>query len=83
MSYEPLHEILLPEEIRAAIPLPDDLAAIKQERDRLIRDIFERRDDRFLLIIGPCSADNEDADRASLKAKHKQYESDRSQQGYS
>jgi len=61
MSYEPLHEILLPEEIRAAIPLPDDLAAIKQERDRLIRDIFERRDDRFLLIIGPCSADNEDA----------------------
>jgi 3-deoxy-7-phosphoheptulonate synthase len=61
MSYEPLHEIPLPEEIRAAIPLPDDLAAIKQERDRLIRDIFERRDDRFLLIIGPCSADSEDA----------------------
>ncbi len=61
MSYEPLHEIPLPEEIRAAIPLPGDLAAIKQERDSLIRDIFERRDDRFLLIIGPCSADSEDA----------------------
>jgi len=61
MSYEPLHEIPLPEEIRAAIPLSDDLAVIKQERDRLIRDIFERRDDRFLIIIGPCSADSEDA----------------------
>lgn len=61
MSYEPLHEIPLPEEIRAAIPLDDDLAAIKKERDRIIRDIFERRDDRFLIIIGPCSADNEDA----------------------
>jgi 3-deoxy-7-phosphoheptulonate synthase len=61
MSYEPLHEIPLPEQIRAAIPLPADLAAIKQERDRLIRDIFERRDDRFLIIIGPCSADSEDA----------------------
>jgi 3-deoxy-7-phosphoheptulonate synthase len=61
MSYEPLHEIPLPEEIRAAIPLAVDLAAIKQERDRIIRDIFERRDDRFLIIIGPCSADNEDA----------------------
>jgi 3-deoxy-7-phosphoheptulonate synthase len=61
MSYKPLHEIPLPEEIRAAIPLADDLAAIKQERDRVIRDIFERRDDRFLIIIGPCSADNEDA----------------------
>lgn len=61
MSYQPLHEIPLPEEIRAAIPLAEDLAAIKQERDRLIRDIFERRDDRFLIVIGPCSADNEDA----------------------
>jgi len=61
MSYEPLHEIPLPEEIRAAIPLPDKLLKIKQERDRLIRNIFERRDDRLLLIIGPCSADSEDA----------------------
>ena len=41
--------------------MPENLIKIKQDRDQLIRDIFERKSDKFMLIIGPCSADNEDA----------------------
>ena len=49
------------EEIRAMYPLTDDMVRHKQENDRIIRDIITGADDRFLLIIGPCSADREDA----------------------
>lgn len=49
------------EEIMELIPLPNHIRAIKEERDKDIRNIFESKDDRFLLIIGPCSADNEEA----------------------
>ncbi len=37
------------------------LAVIKKSRDEAIRNIFLGRDDRFILIIGPCSAHNRDA----------------------
>ncbi len=39
----------------------DDLKEIKEKRDREIRAVFERESEKFLVIIGPCSADNEDA----------------------
>jgi len=41
--------------------LSDKLAQIKNERDQTIQDIFERKSDKIMLIIGLCSADNEDA----------------------
>lgn len=47
------------EEIMEQIPLPAHIAKIKQQRDDEIRKVFENTDNRFLLIIGPCSADNE------------------------
>ncbi len=43
------------------IPLPEGIAKHKQKRDADIRKIFEGKDDRLLVIIGPCSADNEDS----------------------
>ena len=49
------------EEIIEQIPLPNHIKELKAKRDREIRDIFEDKDDRFILIIGPCSADNEDS----------------------
>ncbi len=61
MSFEYIKEIPSPEEVRERLPLPAALAEVKKERDRQIRDVFEGRSDKFLLIIGPCSADNEDA----------------------
>ena len=50
-----------PEEVKSMLPFPAHLREIKTQRDREIREIFEGVSDRFLLVIGPCSADNEDA----------------------
>jgi len=41
--------------------VPEKLAVLKQERDAEIRAVLTGKSDKFLVIIGPCSADNEDA----------------------
>ena len=51
----------IPKDIKAQYPLTDTLAAIKAERDEQIADIFTDKSEKMLLIIGPCSADREDA----------------------
>ena len=51
----------IPKDIKAQYPLTDTLAAIKTERDAQIADIFTGKSDKMLLVIGPCSADREDA----------------------
>lgn len=61
MGFEFIREVPKPKEILAAMPLTKDLAEVKKARDREIRDIFTRESDRFVLIIGPCSAHDEDA----------------------
>ena len=42
-------------------PVPKQHAERKALRDQEIREVFEGTSKKFLLIIGPCSADNEDA----------------------
>ena len=54
-------ELPTPEEIRKMYPLSDELKAIKAANDKEIRDVFTGKSDKFILIIGPCSADREDA----------------------
>ena len=54
-------ELPLPAELKAEYPLSDEILKIKKERDREIRDIFTGNSDRFVVIVGPCSADNEDS----------------------
>ena len=61
MSFDFIHKLPTPEEIRASHPLPARLAAIKEERDKEIRDVITGKSNKFLVIIGPCSADNEEA----------------------
>ena len=51
----------VPMEIKARYPLTEELAAVKAARDRQIADIFTGQSDRMVLVIGPCSADREDA----------------------
>ena len=51
----------VPKEIKEQYPLTEELARIKSGRDALIADVFTGRSDKKLLIIGPCSADREDA----------------------
>ena len=51
----------VPQEIKALYPVSDDLLRMKAERDQLIADVFTGKSNKMILIIGPCSADREDA----------------------
>jgi 3-deoxy-7-phosphoheptulonate synthase len=61
MSFEYLRKIPGVDDILSEMPLGASLAAIKQARDKEIKDVFSGKSSKFLLVIGPCSADNEDA----------------------
>lgn len=51
----------VPKEIKEQYPLTQELSRIKTERDAIIADVFTGKSDKLLLVIGPCSADREDA----------------------
>ena len=51
----------IPKEIKSMYPLSEKCAALKAQRDKEISDVITGADNRFLIIIGPCSADNETA----------------------
>ena len=51
----------IPQEVKEMLPLSDELAQKKAQNDAEIRKIFTGESDKFLLVIGPCSADREDA----------------------
>lgn len=55
------HELPLPDKLKAEYPVPERLREIKRKRDREIRDIFTGKSDKFVVLVGPCSADNEDS----------------------
>ena len=61
MSFTFLNQLPSPEDIQREYPLSAELTKLKISRDQMINDIISSKDDRFLLIIGPCSADNEDS----------------------
>ncbi|MBE6037366.1 MAG: 3-deoxy-7-phosphoheptulonate synthase [Clostridiales bacterium] len=51
----------IPMEVKEMYPLSGDLSKIFDERDAEIKNIISGKSDKLLLIIGPCSADNEDS----------------------
>lgn len=51
----------IPKEIKEQYPLTADLSRVKAIRDREIADVFTGKSGKMVLIIGPCSADREDA----------------------
>lgn len=57
--YEFIRKLPTPEEIKEQFPVSPELIALKKQRDAEIRDVFTGKSNKFLLIIGPCSADNE------------------------
>lgn len=61
MSFEFVNKLPTPEEVRSQYPLPKEFIKIKEERDTQIRRVITGESNRFLVIIGPCSADNEDS----------------------
>lgn len=54
-------ELPNPEELKKEIPLSDEAEKIKQKIDKEISDVFYRKSNKLILIIGPCSADRMDA----------------------
>jgi len=61
MSFKYTQKMPNIEEIEAILPFAEDLKKIKAKRDQDIRKIFRGEDNRMVMIIGPCSAHNEDA----------------------
>ena len=61
MSFEFVKKLPTPSEIKEQYPVPEKLVTLKKERDQEIRDVLTGKSNKFLVIIGPCSADNEDA----------------------
>lgn len=51
----------IPQVIKEEYPLTAEMEAVKTKRAEEIRDIFEGKNGKFLLIIGPCSADNQES----------------------
>ena len=48
----------IPRKVKREFPLSDKMLQIKEERDAQIKAVFEGSSDKFILIIGPCSADH-------------------------
>ncbi len=51
----------IPKDIKEQYPMTEQAKKIKAERDAEIRSIFEGKTRKLILVIGPCSADNEDS----------------------
>ena len=51
----------IPQEVKAEYPLTERMTQVKAERDEAIKAVFDGRSDKFLLIIGPCSADHKES----------------------
>ena len=61
MDMKFIRKLPTPQELKEEFPISAEIAAAKEKRDQEIRKIFTGESDKFLLIIGPCSADNEEA----------------------
>lgn len=54
-------KLAIPMEVKEMYPLTGEMSEIVEKRDSEIKAILSGKDDRLLMIIGPCSADNEDS----------------------
>jgi len=61
MNMNFIRKLPIPMDIKAMYPVSEEMSKIKAERDAEIKKIFTGESDKFLLVIGPCSADREDA----------------------
>lgn len=61
MSFEFKKKLPVPKEIKELYPVSADLASQKKVLDQQLIDVITGKSEKFLAIIGPCSADNEDS----------------------
>lgn len=61
MNVEFEKKLTIPMEVKKMFPLSDEMREVIEDRRTQIKQIISGEDKRLLLIIGPCSADNEDS----------------------
>lgn len=61
MNMEFRRKLPIPKDIKEMFPISPEYEAKRMVRDKEIKDILSGNSDKFLLLIGPCSADNEEA----------------------
>lgn len=61
MSFTFVSSLPSPDVIREQFPLAANLAQQKHQKDEELKKVFTGESDKFIVIIGPCSADNEDS----------------------
>ena len=74
MGFTFVNELPTPDMIREQFPLAPNLAEAKLQRDEEIKNVLTGESDKFIVLIGPCSADNEDSvvDYASRLVRKRQ-----------
>lgn len=61
MSLHFLKEAISPKELLSQYPLPEKHKQLKAQKDAEIKKVFTGESNKFLVVVGPCSADNEDS----------------------
>ncbi|MBP3706771.1 MAG: 3-deoxy-7-phosphoheptulonate synthase [Clostridia bacterium] len=61
MGSEFKRKLPIPKEIKQQYPLSDKMVAVKEAMDKEISDVFCGNSDKFILVIGPCSADQKES----------------------
>lgn len=61
MNMNFLRKLPIPKDIKEQYPVSEKMAQDKKARDEEIERIFRGESDKFVLVIGPCSADNREA----------------------
>ena len=58
MNMEFLRKLPIPKDVKEMYPITPEMEAVKKARDEEIRKVFLGESDKFILVIGPCSADS-------------------------
>ena len=61
MNMEFRRKLPIPKDIKEMFPISSEYAAEREAKVKELEDILAGRSDKFILLIGPCSADNEEA----------------------
>ena len=61
MSMEFYRKLPIPKDIKAELPLTEEMEATREKYIGEMKDIFEGKSNKFMLVIGPCSADKEES----------------------
>ena len=60
-NMEFIYKLPIPKDIKEQYPITKEAEIIREAKNKEIRDIFEGKERKLILVIGPCSADNEDS----------------------